>query len=135
MEEGGLCTSICTTCGFLSIASSPEINHLKSMHKVKGHSRKAKLDLELYHFYWSRVMPLEAVGSCSMGTFFHFNMKQARPWMLANLKIICQFHAHPVHQHSVDIFWAKIYRGWLFYRVESSLIQSNSRCSLWDLKS
>ena len=29
-----------------------------------------------------------------------FNMKQARPWMLANLKIIWiwQFHAHPVHQ-------------------------------------
>jgi hypothetical protein len=26
------------------------------------------------------------------------NMKQARPWMLANLKIIWQFHAHPVHQ-------------------------------------
>jgi hypothetical protein len=23
---------------------------------------------------------------------------QARPWMLANLKIIWQFHAHPVHQ-------------------------------------
>jgi len=32
------------------------------------------------------------------------NMKQARPWMLANLEIICQFHAHPVHQNSVDIF-------------------------------
>jgi len=42
------------------------------------------------------------------------NMKQARPWMLANLKIICQFHAHPVHQNSVEIFWAEIYRGRLF---------------------
>jgi hypothetical protein len=30
--------------------------------------------------------------------------------MLANLKIICQFHAHSVHQNSVEIFWAKIYR-------------------------
>ena len=30
--------------------------------------------------------------------------------MLANLKIICQFHAHPFHQNSVDIFWAEIYR-------------------------
>jgi hypothetical protein len=30
--------------------------------------------------------------------------------MLANLKIICQFHAHPLHQNSVDIFWAEIYR-------------------------
>ena len=37
-------------------------------------------------------------------------MKQARPWMLANLKIICQFHAHPLHQNSVDTFWAEIYR-------------------------
>jgi hypothetical protein len=34
--------------------------------------------------------------------------------MLANLKIICQFHAHPLHQNSVDIFWAEIYRGRLF---------------------
>jgi hypothetical protein len=37
-------------------------------------------------------------------------MKQARPCMLANLKIICQFHAHPLHQNSVDILWAEIYR-------------------------
>jgi len=54
--------------------------------------------------------------------------------MLANLKIICQFHAHPVHQKSVEIFWAEIYRGRLFFRAESSLIQSNSR-SLRNLKS
>jgi hypothetical protein len=27
-----------------------------------------------------------------------YNMKRARPWMLANLKIIWQFHAQPVHQ-------------------------------------
>ena len=38
--------------------------------------------------------------------------------MLANLKIICQFHAHSVHQNSVEIFWAEIYRGRLFFRVE-----------------
>jgi hypothetical protein len=31
--------------------------------------------------------------------------------MLANLKIICQFQAHSVHQNSFDIFWAEIYRG------------------------
>jgi hypothetical protein len=40
-------------------------------------------------------------------------MKQARPWMLANLKIICQFHAHPVHQNRGEIFCAKIYWGGL----------------------
>jgi hypothetical protein len=32
------------------------------------------------------------------------NMKQAWPWMLANLKIIWQFHAHPVHQKVSRIF-------------------------------
>ena len=38
--------------------------------------------------------------------------------MLACLKIICQFHAHSVHQNSVEIFWAEIYRGRLFFRAE-----------------
>ena len=32
--------------------------------------------------------------------------------MLANLNIICQFHAHSVHQNS-----AEIYRGRLFFRA------------------
>ena len=50
----------------------------------------------------------------------HNNMKQARPWMLANLKIICQFHAHPVHQNSVEIFWAEIYRGRLLTFITGS---------------
>ena len=31
--------------------------------------------------------------------------------MLTNLKIICQFQAHPVNQNSVKISWAEIYRG------------------------
>jgi hypothetical protein len=34
---------------------------------------------------------------------------------------------------SVEIFWAEIYRGRLFFRPESSLIQSNCR-SLRNLK-
>ena len=38
-----------------------------------------------------------------------FNMKPARPWMLAHLKIIWQFH-----QKSVEIFWAEVYWGRLF---------------------
>jgi hypothetical protein len=33
--------------------------------------------------------------------------------MLANLKIICQFHAHSMHQNSVEI-----YRGRLYFRAE-----------------
>ena len=35
---------------------------------------------------------------------------------------------------SVEIFWAEIYRGRLFFRAESSLIQLNCR-SLRNLKS
>jgi hypothetical protein len=45
-------------------------------------------------------------------------LKQARPWMLVNLKIICQFHAHSVHQNSVEIYWAEIYRVRIFFRAE-----------------
>ena len=52
-------------------------------------------------------------------------MKQARPWMLANLKIICiaiakyrrsiiwKFHAHPVHQ-KVSRFFEPRYTGKTF---------------------
>jgi len=43
--------------------------------------------------------------------------------MLANLKIIYQFHAHPVHQNSVEIIWAEIYRGRLF--LGSNLVSFN----------
>jgi hypothetical protein len=50
--------------------------------------------------------------------------------MLANLKIIYRFHAHPVHQ---NIFGPR-YVGDDFFRIETSLVQSNSR-SLRDLKS
>ena len=51
--------------------------------------------------------------------------------MLAILKIIYRFHAHPVHQNSVDIFGLS-YVGDDLFRVETSLIQSNSN-SLRDL--
>ena len=37
-------------------------------------------------------------------------MKQARPRMLANLKMIWQFHAHPVHQ-KVSRFFGPRYIG------------------------
>jgi hypothetical protein len=47
--------------------------------------------------------------------------------MLAHLKIIWQFHAHPVHQKVSRFFWAEIYWGQLFFRAESSLIQSSCR--------
>jgi hypothetical protein len=43
--------------------------------------------------------------------------------MLVNLKIICQFQAHPVHQNSVEIFWTEIYRGRLF--LGSNLVLFN----------
>jgi hypothetical protein len=57
---------------------------------------------------------------CTMwGCSFHL-LKQARPWMLANLRIICQFHTHSVHQNSVEIFWAEIYRGRLLTLITGS---------------
>ena len=40
--------------------------------------------------------------------------------MLANLKIICQFHAHSVHQNSVKMFWGEIYRGRLLTLITGS---------------
>ena len=43
--------------------------------------------------------------------------------MLANLKIICQFHAHWVHPYSVEIFWSEIYRG----RLLTLITESSSR--------
>ena len=59
----------------------------------------------------------EVYCSTMQGCSFHL-LKQERPWMLANLKIICQFHAHSVRQNSVEIFWAEIYRGRLYFRAE-----------------
>jgi hypothetical protein len=56
-----------------------------------------------------------------------FNMKPARPSMLANLKIIWQFHTHPVHQ-KVSRYFGPRYIGNDFFRAESSLIQSRCRC-------
>jgi hypothetical protein len=43
-------------------------------------------------------------------TLGFYNMKPARPWMLAHLKIIWQFHAHPVHQ-KVSRFFGPRYIG------------------------
>jgi hypothetical protein len=46
--------------------------------------------------------------------------------MLAHLKIICQFHAHPVHQ-KVSRFFGPRYIVDDFFRAESSLIQLSCR--------
>ena len=46
--------------------------------------------------------------------------------MLAHLKIIWQFHAHPVHQ-KVSRFFGPRYIGDDFFRAESSLIQLSCR--------
>jgi hypothetical protein len=42
--------------------------------------------------------------------------------MLANLKIICQFHAQSVHQNSVEIVWAEIYRGRLLTLILNLIV-------------
>jgi hypothetical protein len=46
--------------------------------------------------------------------------------MLAHLKIIWQFHAHPVHQKCRD-FLGRDILGTTFFRTDSSLIQSSCR--------
>jgi hypothetical protein len=65
-----------------------------------------------------------------MKILFYFNMKQARPWMLANPKIIWQFHAHPVHQQ-VSIFFRLLRfrkeRQLDWMRLDSALIKSRPR--------
>ena len=56
--------------------------------------------------------------------------------MLANLKIVCRFHAHPVHQKSVEIFGPR-YAGTTF--LGSKLVSFNqtlipyeiSKVNLW----
>jgi hypothetical protein len=52
-----------------------------------------------------------------------FNMKPVRPWMLAHLKIIWQFHAHPVHQ-KVSRFFGPRYIGDDFF-LEPNLVSFN----------
>ena len=46
--------------------------------------------------------------------------------MLTHLKIIWQFHAHPVHQKGSRLFGPR-YIGDDFFKAESSLIQSSCR--------
>ena len=47
--------------------------------------------------------------------------------MLAHLKIIWQFHAHPVHQKVSRFFGPRYIGDDFFLRAESSLIQSSCR--------
>jgi hypothetical protein len=47
--------------------------------------------------------------------------------MLAHLKIIWQFHAHPVHQKVSRFFGPRYIGGDFLFRAESILIQSNCR--------
>ena len=72
------------------------------------------------------VLNLKYEHVISFISLVKFNMKPARPWMLAHLKIIWQFQFQ-----SVEIFWAEIYWGRLFFRAESSLIQSSCRSFIW----
>ena len=67
----------------------------------------------VYYLEYTVVQCKDALWS------FHL-LKQARPWMIANLRIICQFHAYSVHQNSVEIFWAEIYRGRLLILITGS---------------
>ena len=63
-----------------------------------------------------------SLGTMIMDIIRH-NMKQAWSCMLANLKIICRFYAHPMNQNSVDMFGPR-YVGDDFLRVETSPVKS-----------
>ena len=54
------------------------------------------------------------------------NMKPARPWMLAHLKIIWQFHAHPVDQ-KVSRFFGPRFIGDDFF-LGPNLVSFKSSC-------
>jgi hypothetical protein len=70
-----------------------------------------------------RVVTIDiGFASFSGGDCFIF-MKQARPWMLANLKIIWQFHVHPVHQKVSRIFGSR-YR-WDDFFLGPNLVSFN----------
>ena len=43
-----------------------------------------------------------------------FNLSKTKIGLRELNKIISQFHAHSVHQNSVEIYWAEIYQGRLF---------------------
>jgi hypothetical protein len=61
----------------------------------------------------------------------YYNMKQVRPWMLANLKIIWQFHAHPVHQ-KVSRFFGPRYIGDDFF-LGPNLVSFNGTVVLYEI--
>ena len=67
----------------------------------------------VWHCHWEdSLSPMSRNNEFdrSLALFVGFNMKQARPWMLRNMKIIWQFHAHPLHQ-KVSRFFGLRYIG------------------------
>jgi hypothetical protein len=46
---------------------------------------------------WAKII-LYFKYTVTVKKYIPYNMKQAWPWMLANLKMFWLFHAHPVHQ-------------------------------------
>jgi hypothetical protein len=61
-------------------------------------------------FNMRQVQPETLPKNSNFSSCLQNNMKPARPWMLAHLKIIWQFHAHPVHQ-KVSRFFGPRYIG------------------------
>jgi hypothetical protein len=64
-------------------------------------------------YLWKKLADNFQIREHSWPCLFH-NMKPTRPWMLANPKIIWQFHAHPVHQ-KVSRFFRPRYIGDNFF--------------------
>jgi hypothetical protein len=80
----------------------------------------------ILHKHLNKHRNNEQMWNLCLYVYLFINMKPARPWMLAQLKIIWQFHAHPVHQ-KVSRFLGRDILGTTFFRAESSLIQSSCR--------
>jgi hypothetical protein len=70
-------------------------------------------DLYFYFISWMTVI---------------INMKPAQPWMLAHLKIIWQFHAHPVHQ-KVSRFLGPRYIGTIEEKKNLTLCKHRFPCN------
>ena len=92
----------------------------------KGSSRYERIKNAKDHRVMNKYKNSALFPSKGIKTIYiNSNMKQARPWMLANLKIIWQFHAHPVHQNSVKNFVGRDISGVTFFFVPYEISKVN----------
>jgi hypothetical protein len=75
--------------------------------------------LSYVRYHWNPELVCDKSNVVSLFyLYWYFYIKQARPWMLANLKIIWQFHVHPVHQKVSRFFGPRYIGNDFFFRAE-----------------